>query len=722
MAEVQVETKEDLTTSKGDAGKIQIWTAELENSSNKEKDFREEGKQYLEVYRDEKKIFGGFGESAERYNVFWSNTQTLRPLVFSNLPAPNITRRFLDKDENSRILSEMMERALNYFSDQNNTNEVYNKIRDDFLIPGRGVSRVIFDPAEVVEVEGEELLNEETGEIEVSKVEELDLDTKKVRNEYVPWEDLRLSPENVWEQVRWIAFKHKMTRDQLVDQFGAIGKEVELTESCLTNLDNDTKEHELFKLAEVWEIWDKIAKRVIFLTKGQYGKILSDEEDPYNLQGFFPIAKPLGSSSDPSSLTPIPLYRMYKSQAAELNQVDARIKSLIQQCKFTGVYASTSEDADIANLLNGEDGEFNPLTGVQPGQNINNSVFTKDIVTIANVINQLNVQKANILQNIRDITGLSDIVRGTTLANETATAQRLKGDFAISRIQPLQKEMEVNIRNTERLMAELIVENYTGEELAKITNLEIVDINAIKDAAVAQATSLIQQADPKNEEESELIKAQAEKFINNSLEEPLNKLKGYAVTPEQLRQIDILMNDDKLRSFSVDVETDSTVRIDQNQEKASRLEFSQAIGSYASNFFPLVQAGILTPTAFNEMLMFIARPYKVGRNLEEYLVSGEEVNQEPEGPSIEEQLAQAENSRKDQEVQLKAQEVNIKQQLADVEKAKVKQSQLQFEDNLEFEDVNKAEDRRAKTTEEMIQNRTDRVTSLIRESDLLGAS
>ena len=135
----------------------------------------------------------------------------------------------------------------------------------------------------------------------------------------------------------------------------------------------------------------------------------------------------------------------------------------------------------------------------------------------------------------------------------------------------------------------------------------------------------------------------------------------------------------------------------------------------------MVQAGILSKEAFNEMLMFITRPYKVGRNLEDFLAA-EQQEEEPRGPSIEEQLAQAENSRKDQELQLKAQEVDIKQQLANVKKAEVKQSQIQFEDNLEFEDVNKAEDRRAKTTDEMIEARTDRVTGLIRESDLLGVN
>jgi len=368
--------------------------------------------------------------------------------------------------------------------------------------------------------------------------------------------------------------------------------------------------------------------------------------------------------------------------------------------------------------LNGEDGEFNPLT-LAPTVNIKDAIFAKPLNDIILTISQLNDQKIRIIQNIRDITGLSDIVRGTTLASETATAQRLKGDFAISRIQPLQKEVEIYVRDAIRLMAELIVENYTIEELAKITNLQIVDIDLIEQTATEQANALITEANPQTPEEVAQINEQAKKFVQNSLEKPLNDLKGFAVTPGQLQEISVLMKDDNLRSFSIDIETDSTVRIDQNQQKQDRIEYVQAISTFSSNFFPLLQAGVITSATFNEFLSFISKPFKIGRNLEEYLLSEEESNPEPEGPSIEEQLAQAENSRKDQEVQLKAQEVDIKQQLADVQKAKVKVDIEQFNDKLEFEDVNKESDRRVETLSQVVQDRTQRVTSRIRESDLI---
>ena len=715
------EQLEELTSSTGDQAIVEVWTKEIENADLKEKSFRDEANKYFAIYKDEKEITDASGSNSSRYNVFWANVQTLRPLVFSKLPNPNVTRRFLAIDDNSRILSEMMERSLSFCLEDINAEPIFNAARDDFLIGGRGVVRVIYDPGEVLEIE-----DEETGEIG----EEVDYDSKKIRLEYVNWEDIRISPESTWEKVRWITFRHKLNKTQLTKQFGkAKANKVNFNLSLEQDSKNSNDDNDLFKYAEVWEVWDKQSERVIFVTTGGGGVVLSDEEDTYNLKNFFPIACPLGSYSNPNSLIPIPLYRFYRGQAEELNRIDSRIKSLVEQCKYTGIYAANSESPDIRNLLNGLDGQFTPMTGVMPGSDIKNSIFVKDLNSIITTIAQLNDQKSRIIQNIRDITGISDIVRGTTFASETATAQRLKGDFAISRIQPLQRENENFVRDNLRLLSEVLVENYSITELAKMTGLQIVDVNTIAEVTRKKLKALMDEAmaqidlnSPEGQQQAQQLKEQAEIGFKKTMEKPLNDLKGYAVTPEQLQEIEALMKDDKLRTFAIDVETDSTVKVDQNQQKQDRLEYIQAISGFFGQVSPILQIGGISKATFKEMLGFMSAPFKVGRNLEESLLAEEE--EEPKGPSIEEQLAQAENQRKDQELQLKAQssqvEADQNQQKIDIEKAKVKLSQIQFEDKIDFEDVNKAADRQARSDDQMVKLRTERVNDLIRNSNLLG--
>jgi hypothetical protein len=694
QANIQVENKEDLTHSKGDAGLVEIWTKEIENADRYEKKWRDEADANFTIYNNE-------GQSEDRYNVFWSNTQTLRPLLFSRLPKANITQRFLDSNETNRVASEMMERSIDLYLKDSDAETVISKCRDDFLIGGRGVARVCYDPENEVKLED--------GTIEMDPSE------KKCRIEYVDWKDFRMSTDKEWCNVQWIAFRHYKNRDELIEDFGKEKADaVQLNATRLTDIKNRNESNELFKMAEVWEVWDKESKSVLFLTLGGGGVLLSNEEDPYNLKDFFPIASPLGSNSNPVDLRPIPLYRQYKTQAEELNVIDTRIRSLVEQCKVTGIYSSIAEGSDMEALFNGNDGSFTPMrsTGNQKVQDL---VMFKPLGEIIGTIGQLNDRKDRVIFSIRDITGISDIVRGVTTASETATAQQLKGNFAISRIQPLQKELEFWVRDLIRLLCELTVENYSVKELAEMTQLKIVDIKTIAEVEKAKLDGLLNEAkrltDPNNPDEVarlQQLNEQAKEQFKKTIKKPIEDLKGYAITPEQIPEIEKLIKNDKLRTFAIDVETDSTIKIDQQQEKADRIEYIRSISEFSNSFFPMVQAGIITPDAFKQFMLFISKPFKVGRMVEESLVNQEE--QEPKGPSAEEMLTQAEIQIKQQELQLKAQkqqsDTQIAQEELNIKKAALLQEQAIHQDNLEFEDANKAADREQQLTTQVVGART----------------
>jgi hypothetical protein len=335
-------------------------------------------------------------------------------------------------------------------------------------------------------------------------------------------------------------------------------------------------------------------------------------------------------------------------------------------------------------------------------QKVQDLVMFKPLGEIIGTIGQLNDRKDRVIFSIRDITGISDIVRGVTTASETATAQQLKGNFAISRIQPLQKELEFWVRDLIRLLCELTVENYSVKELAEMTQLKIVDIKTIAEVEKAKLDGLLNEAkrltDPNNPDEVarlQQLNEQAKEQFKKTIKKPIEDLKGYAITPEQIPEIEKLIKNDKLRTFAIDVETDSTIKIDQQQEKADRIEYIRSISEFSNSFFPMVQAGIITPDAFKQFMLFISKPFKVGRMVEESLVNQEE--QEPKGPSAEEMLTQAEIQIKQQELQLKAQkqqnDTQIAQEELNIKKAALLQEQAIHQDNLEFEDANKAADR-----------------------------
>ena len=54
-------------------------------------------KKIIERYRDENRPPRSNNES--RFNILWSNVQTLVPACFSKLPQPDVSRRFRDQDQ-----------------------------------------------------------------------------------------------------------------------------------------------------------------------------------------------------------------------------------------------------------------------------------------------------------------------------------------------------------------------------------------------------------------------------------------------------------------------------------------------------------------------------------------------------------------------------------------------------------------------------------------------
>ena len=712
---------EEQKKSKQKAELHEVWKKIIDSTLIFHEKYFEEAKKYEDIYKDQFNI-----EDVNRYNIFYANTETLAPLVYSRLPQPNITRRFKDDNEEAKIASEILERSISYFLEITKADTIFSKARKDFLINGRGLIRVYMEDGEIVKTDdGEEVLDDTNKRIYLKRIAYKDFITD--------------STATSWDELNWLAFRSYKTKDELLELFGKDAADLELDSSN----NKDQKPESL----EVWEIWDKVNNQVLWFCQE---KIIQVDEDPYNLTNFYPIARPTGTDSDPSSLLPIPLYRMYKSQAEELNILDERINKLVEQIKYTGVYNTISESEDVQNLLNGEDGEFNPLSG-NTGVSIKDQIFVKDIVPIANTVTVLTQQKAQIINNIREITGLSDIVRGVSIASETATAQRLKGDFAISRIQPLQRANEIAIKDTIEIMAELICENYTIEELAKITGCNIVDLESVAETAQDNQNMLLQEAVnnlPQNiageqkVQQMETLKQQAKIGFDKTIKIAQDELKGFAMEMQQVERVDKILKDDILRSFSIDIETDSTISVDQQQEKTERMEFVASLTNFAGQFTPLLQAGVIQPEAFNQFLGFVARPFKIGRNIEEYLLAKPSEEEESQ-PSQEEMLAQAENERQEKEFQFKVEsekaKINLEQQKIDIEKTKVLQNQKQFDDKIDiektrvlqnqrqfddkinFEDANKAADRQsdvlqqvAPSAEEIIESRTQRLNETIR--------
>src|SRR3990167_9964734 len=85
--------------------------------------------------------------SQTKFNILWSNVNTLVPSCYSRLPQPDVGRRFRDQDPVGRVASLILERALTFeiehYPDYRAT--MREAVQDRFL-PGRGVASARYEP------------------------------------------------------------------------------------------------------------------------------------------------------------------------------------------------------------------------------------------------------------------------------------------------------------------------------------------------------------------------------------------------------------------------------------------------------------------------------------------------------------------------------------------------------------------------------------------------
>ena len=96
----------------GDAGKI---------AEKEERAWIRRAREIVKRYRDERPQGG---PRTTRFNILWSNVQTLQPTLYARTPKPDVERRFHDQDPVGRLAAILLERCLAYAVDAFNFDAV----------------------------------------------------------------------------------------------------------------------------------------------------------------------------------------------------------------------------------------------------------------------------------------------------------------------------------------------------------------------------------------------------------------------------------------------------------------------------------------------------------------------------------------------------------------------------------------------------------------------
>lgn len=605
----QVESPKELGDKPEDI--VKRWLREIELAGEHEKKWRERSQKIIDLYRDEK-------ERAEntpsyRFNILYANTEVLKGALYSQVPSPDCRRRFLDKDPVGRIGAQVLQRALSYSIDAYDFDEMMRGCVEDMVLPGRGVARIKYVPT----MSNGEVVYEE------------------VQCEYVEWDMYRYSPAKRWSKVRWVAFGELLTRDDLVKQFPDVGQQVKLNWMPKGMAESD--ENQLFKRALVWKVWNKSDRKVYIVCKGYEAKCLDIKPDPLQLEGFFPCPRPIYDISNTLTLIPVPEYSIYQDQAIQLEELSERVAVLTNALRRRGVYdASQPKLAELAEV---GDNKFVPIENYREFAEkggLEAAFQELDIAGLAKVLLELTEQVERKKAAIYELIGLSDIMRGTSKANETLGAQQLKSQYGEIRIGPRQGEVQRFARDLMRMKGEIIAEHFSPKTLAMMTGFDLFHTEAEK-------MQILQMMQPPPQ-------------IQGAPPAPPPQLPP-GLDPEKLKkpsweQIMGMLKSDKLRGFRIDIETDSTVKPQADEEQKNRIDLLTACSSFLEKAIPAVQGGMMPQKVATELLMFGVRAFKTGPQLEETLDqwADEAGKQQPPNMAAIEQQAQ-QMAEKEKELQ-----------------------------------------------------------------------
>ena len=554
------------------------------------------------------------------YNIFYSNVEILNANLCIANPKPDIQRRFLKKLEKNKLRSntyadvaKVLNGAVEFVSDTSNLDEHLSNAVKKAVIDGRGIGWIDYEPTISVDEEGAEYVSE-----------------RKIRIESLnPWEFLYSSAEKE-EDIWWVARRHLLSREDIKRRFGYNPSDAELQ----FKQEDETQ----LKRGEVWEIWDKNSKKRAFLLISNIKqKFLEVVDDPYKLEGFFPCDT-LDFVTDGTK--PIPEYMIYKKQAELLEVVCKKAAQIEDEVKYVTLIGS--QDKGIAQRITAaQNGDVlsiptDNMVGAAEGL-----IATTPVDKAILLLEHLQIEKEKLKQNIYDITGISDIMRGATEAQETATAQKIKGLFGSLRFQTRQKKVQNFRKNLYKIIAEIIAEHYDEDTLSEMT-----------------CTYL-----PTAETKQTLI---------------LKQQQGIELTPDEVNILEeptwgdlmYIMRNDKLRNYTVDIETVATAFDDLEQQNAAIKDLTNlylSMVQYADSLSPATLKGFIPLIKMN--LSSVKISSAVGNQLEEAIEQAykeaEEEAQQPQQPNPELLKIQSDIDYKQGELKIKEQEVAIRQQEAD---------------------------------------------------------
>jgi hypothetical protein len=569
-----------------------------------------------------------------RYPLWYSTWKLRRPMVYARTPIPIGLDELEGKDPIGETAAIMKERLALNLMKRSAFDECMGGARDDSLATQFGAGRLYVESQDKFEQEriylgvvtddaGNQfyqlpdggileptaaVLTDENGSYIVTE-NLIAVENEKICSKHVIFRDLLIDPcAYRWSDVREIAFGYDYSPEHFRKCFG---KEALAGLALPSERGNRKKKQYMIK---VWEYWNLDKRQMGFLTAAadKFLKKLDSDyddeddpiaidtekdgtvyQDPYKLEDFWPCPKPMVFDQPSDSFWPISEWYQYCDLLEEIHNIASNIFILSRavriRCLFDNSIPSLQalvNESGQADWI-GIDNLLTILT--KAGGSLANVVAYLPIEPMVKALNELYVAMQQRLEKFGQLSGTSDLLQGKgDQVERTYGEQQMRAKFAMNQLEPYQTDMQRFAKDTLELMCEMALKNFSDDSLRQYIVPETMT---------------------------------AEHQTN------------YGPAME-------LLKNDRKHRFRIDLETDSTIALDEQYDMNMRKMCADSLSAILKTTAETIEMSPMLAPPLIEMARNVAQSFRQGKlfvnsmdaSLEAVLKKAEELAAQPPPP------------------------------------------------------------------------------------------
>lgn len=443
-----------------------------------------------------------------KYPAWYSIFKIRQPLVLSRVGVP--VGRDTTQDGNDNIgatAAVCLERLATNLPKTFDFFDVLCCARDDGLVANVGTVRAYYEKEDIKQKVKEYITpqkNEETGGViflggdgeevlsdDISQDDEgyfiehdevVDVVNEKVCLEPVLYSDFYVDPNiRRWARAKRVAFACNYSQREFKDIFGSAALDtIPAPKDDEFDPDGSAKK----QCIKVFEYWDDYEKKVYWFADGgsdfikpknyKYYEEMGEEEEVnglYNLEKFFPCPEPFVLNQCTDEFWPIPEYFQVQEILEDIHRIFARMMAVTRAIRSRLLFDSNVEGLQVA-LNEATEGDAIGVTNLAQslagaGGTLEGVVQYIPVEKMINGLQQLYVALEQRLNTLYKLTGTSDLLQGlvTDPTQRTFGERQMTEKYALNQLAEPQRKMQEFVRSCYQLMCEMALKNFNDASL-----------------------------------------------------------------------------------------------------------------------------------------------------------------------------------------------------------------------------------------------------------------